>query len=131
MHKSITTNLADLRAATEQLNAAVDALSAEGGGSGGNDPTARLLRQQIALAATSILTAIKDPAGMGMEAIGQVTVITANRIFWEWGVFDAIPTDEGSSITYGELATIANADVSLLGENVQNGLDLIECCCWF
>ena len=121
--KGNATKLEELRVATQRLNAAVNAWSVEvGGGSGGNPATDRLLRQQIALAATSILTAVKDPAGMGMEAISQVTVITANRIFWEWGVFDGIPTDEDSGITYAELATMVNADASLLGEESQTFL---------
>ena len=111
----IDTSIHDLKAATLRLNAAVDALSekAAAAANGGGD---KALRLQIVSAANAILASVKDPAGIGMEAIGQVTLITANRIFWAWEVFDAIPIQDGSSISYEELAAKADAEVSLLGE---------------
>lgn len=73
-------------------------------------------RQKIIEAASKILAAAKDPSDQGMDAIGQLTLIAANRIFWEWGVFDEIPLE--GSISYSELAEKVNSDVSLLSEQV-------------
>jgi len=97
-------------AATDQLNAAVSRHGISPAG-GGFDKTQL---QEIVDAAQRIVTAAKDPMGMGMEAIAQLSVITANRIFWEWGVFEAIPV-EGST-TWSDLAAKVDADVSLISE---------------
>ncbi len=96
-----------IRAATEQLSAAV----AEAGGPDKAD------WQKIAHAAQKIHEAAKDPANAGMEGICQISLITANRILWEWGVFDEIPLE--GSISYSELATKVDADVSLLSESTM------------
>jgi len=108
----------DIRAATDQLNAAVAGLAGPGApgehGEAGNPDKTQY--QKIVEAAQKVLAAAKDPAGMGMEAIGQLSVITANRIFWEWGVFDEIPAT--GTISYAELAKKVEADVSLLGETL-------------
>ncbi|KAH8893060.1 O-methyltransferase [Thozetella sp. PMI_491] len=91
-----------LQAAKEQLDAAV----AEAGGPDTAD------WHQIALAAQKIVDAVRDTNGLGMEAISQLSVITAKRIFWEWGVFDAIPPE--GSISYLDLAAKVDTEVSLL-----------------
>jgi hypothetical protein len=110
---------ADLQAATDELNAVVgDYMSRP------VDADDKGQRQQIIEAASKILAAAKDPSDQGMDAIGQLTVIAANRIFWEWGVFDEIPLE--GSISYADLARKVNADVSLLSEQCANAWGLEE-----
>lgn len=101
---------ADLQTATNQLTAAVDEFMS------GPDVDDKGKRQKIIEAATKILAVAKDPSDQGMDAIGQLTLIAANRIFWEWGVFDEIPAE--GTISYSELAEKVNADVSVLSESL-------------
>lgn len=82
-------------------------------------------RQKIIEAASKILAVAKDPSDQGMDAIGQLTLIAANRIFWEWGVFDEIPLE--GSISYSELADKVNADVSLLSEQFFKYVKSMNC----
>jgi hypothetical protein len=99
-----------IRAATEELNAAVRELTSPEGDSILDKGEC----QRIVNAAQKILSVAKDPSGLGMEAFSQLTVITANRIFWEWGVFDEIPRE--GSISYRELAAKVDAELSLISE---------------
>ncbi|KAH8886527.1 O-methyltransferase [Thozetella sp. PMI_491] len=99
----------ELRDATEQLNAVVGQLSCP---EAPGEDLDKAQCSQIFAAAQKILALTKDPYAMGFEVITQLCLITANRIFWEWGVFDAIPID--GSISYAELATKLDAEVSLL-----------------
>ncbi|CAM1510019.1 Fc.00g003540.m01.CDS01 [Cosmosporella sp. VM-42] len=100
------TRRADLQAATDSLTAAVGEFTA------GPDVDDKGQRQKIIEAAEKIISVAKDPSDQGMDAIGQLTLIAANRIFWEWGVFDEIPPE--GSISYSDLAGKVNADVSVL-----------------
>lgn len=110
---------ADLQAATDELNAVVgDFMSGPDGDDKGQ-------RQKIIEAASKILAVAKDPSDQGMDAIGQLTLIAANRIFWEWGVFDEIPLE--GSISYSELADKVNADVSLLSEQFFKYVKSMNC----
>ena len=99
----------DIRAAAAQLTAAVGELADPPAGSKELD---KAQAANIVEAAQRILSLAKSPAGLGMEAIGQLSIITANRIFWEWNVFEAIPRD--GAISYAELAAKVDADVSVI-----------------
>lgn len=99
-----------IRAATEELNAAVGELTSPEGDS----ILDKAECQKIVNAAQNILSVAKDPSGQGMEFLGQITVMTAIRIFCEWRVFDEIPLE--GSISYRELTTKVDAELSLLSE---------------
>lgn len=99
----------DIRSAVAQLNAAIGEI--EDQTPEDKEPDKALLLR-ITEAAQTIHSAAKSPASLGMEAISQLSLIAANRIFWEWKVFDAIPRD--GSITYAELAAKVDADLSVI-----------------
>ena len=99
---------ADLQAATDNLTTAVGEFVA------GPDVDDKGQRQKIIEAAEKIISVAKDPSDQGMDAMGQLTLIAANRIFWEWGVFDEIPLE--GSISYSDLAGKVDADVSVLSK---------------
>ncbi|KAK3690325.1 O-methyltransferase [Podospora appendiculata] len=101
---------AELQLATEQLNAAVARFN--------NEPAAdeavdQGQRRDIIEAAKRIIESVEGPAEQWVESAGSLAVIAANRLFWEWNVFESIPLD-GSSISYADLATKVDAELALL-----------------
>ena len=110
MSASSNKRLAAIQAATEELNAAVGELTSPEG----DNILDKAECRKIVNAAQKILSIAKDPSDLGMEVFSQLTVMTANRIFWEWGVFDEIPRE--GSISYRELAAKVDAELSLLSE---------------
>ncbi|KAK3382753.1 S-adenosyl-L-methionine-dependent methyltransferase [Lasiosphaeria ovina] len=71
-------------------------------------------RFKVLEAARAIIGAVEAPTDLLMQWVPSVTQLTAVRLFNQWKVFDAIPTESGSSISYKELAEKVNADVILL-----------------
>lgn len=69
-------------------------------------------RRNIIEAAYRIIETVKDPADQWLDITNQVSLFTANRLFWEWGVFDEIPSE--GSISYKELSEKVKVEESLL-----------------
>ncbi|KAK1449231.1 O-methyltransferase [Colletotrichum melonis] len=97
-------------AATEEVNAALQSFVTSPGPSGGDLDKGQ--RRRIIDAANKLINAVKDPGDEWFDATAQVAQLGANRLFWEWKVYDHIPSD--GSISYGELAKKVDADVSLI-----------------
>ncbi|KAL1880550.1 hypothetical protein VTK73DRAFT_5563 [Phialemonium thermophilum] len=121
MPDSQVNRLDKIRSAAEELNAAVADLRSD-------DPSKAQLEGIVEIA-QRIVSAARDPADQGLEVFRQISLITANRLFWEWGVFDEIPRE--GSISYRDLAARVAADVNVLsrigGVLVSSGvLDLVD-----
>jgi len=101
----------ELRLATDKLAAAVAEFEAHPVPDGSDTDKAQ--RSAIVGAATEILAAVKNPADQWMDATAQNALMAANRLFWEWGAFDAIPLD-GSAISYKDLAVKVDVQLKLL-----------------
>lgn len=106
-----------LLVAADQLNAAIGEFTAQPAVDGSDVDKAQ--RRNIVDAATRILDAVKNPTDQWVDVTIQIAVIFANRLFWEWGVFDAIPLD-GSSISYTDLAAKVVALLSEWGLRITN-----------
>lgn len=106
---------AEATAAAEEVNAALQSFVTGPGPSGGDLDKAQ--RRRIIDAANKLITAVKDPADEWFDATAQVAQLGANRLFWEWKVYDQIPLE--GSISYGELAGKVDAEESLISESIS------------
>lgn len=96
----------ELKTATVELNAAVDAFTNSSGGAS---------RQDIVSAAEKILLSARDPNGQWMDHALETGRIGATHVFHVWGGFAHVPVH--GSILFTELAQKLDAEVSLVGES--------------
>ncbi|KAK4235045.1 S-adenosyl-L-methionine-dependent methyltransferase [Achaetomium macrosporum] len=71
-------------------------------------------RIKVATAALELAAAVRTPTDTVMDWFATMSVISSVRLFLHWGAFDMIPSGEGESITYAELAERVNADEGLV-----------------
>jgi hypothetical protein len=102
----------ELRTAAAELAAAVDEFIANPQADG--SAVDQLRRRKVIDAAGRVQALVKDPADQWLDMLQGITLTAANRLFSEWGVFGAIPSE--GSISYSDLAAKTNADVTLLGK---------------
>lgn len=76
-------------------------------------PLDQLRRRKVIDAALRVGALVKDPADQWLDMLQGITLATANRLFSEWGVYDAMPAEE--SISYADLATKVDVEPMLLG----------------
>ncbi|OLN97441.1 Demethylsterigmatocystin 6-O-methyltransferase 1 [Colletotrichum chlorophyti] len=99
-----------LQAATEELRLAVgDFLTKSDTSEAQLDAAKRL---KVINAAEKILATVKEPIHQWLDMSAHTVLITASRLFSDWGAFDAIPAE--GSISYDDLAEEVNAEASLL-----------------
>jgi hypothetical protein len=103
----------ELRLATDRLATAVANFEAHSVPDGSDTDKAQ--RSDIVEAANNILAAVKNPTDQWMDVTAQTALMAANRLFWEWGVFDAIPLD-GSPVSYSDLAVKVDVQAQLLSK---------------
>lgn len=72
-------------------------------------------RVKAVTAALELATALRPPGDIIMGWFGNMSVISAVRLFMHWGAFSIIPSGKGESIPYAKLAERINADEGLLG----------------
>ncbi|KAB5516967.1 O-methyltransferase [Coniochaeta sp. 2T2.1] len=101
----------DLQLAATKLAAAVAEFEAHPSPDGSDTDKAQ--RSAIVGAANEILIAVKNPVDQWMDITAQVSLMGANRLFWEWGVFDQIPLD-GGAVSYEDLAVKVDVQAKLL-----------------
>lgn len=78
-----------------------------------NDAAA--LGVKTATAALELANAIRPPQDTIMNWFATMSVVSAVRLFQQWGAFEVIPAGPGESITYAELARRIDADEGLVG----------------
>jgi hypothetical protein len=103
----------DIKAVSEELNKAVADYTTNAS-SGGSDID-KSQRRRIVDAANRLIASVRDPDDEWVDSTVQTAVITANRLFWEWKVFEHIPSEPGSDISYAELAEKTGVEEALLG----------------
>lgn len=103
----------ELRLATDKLATAVAEFEAHSVPDGSDVDKAQ--RSAIVGAANDILAAVKNPTDQWMDVTAQTALMAANRLFWEWGAFDAIPLD-GSPVSYNDLAATVGVQAKLLSK---------------
>lgn len=103
---------ADAASAADEVAAAVRAFLDERHTSGGD--VDKTQRRRIVDAANALIAAVKDPADEWFDATAEVARLGANRLFWEWKAYDAIPVE--GSISYAELAGKVEAEEALIRE---------------
>ncbi|KAK3321754.1 O-methyltransferase [Apodospora peruviana] len=101
----------ELRIAQDKLASAVAEFEAHTAPDGSDTDKAQ--RSAIIAAANDILAAVKNPADQWMDVTAQTALMAANRLFWEWGAFDAMPRD-GSAVSYKDLAVKVDVQAKLL-----------------
>lgn len=101
----------DLRLATDRLTTAVAKFEADLVPDGSDTDKAQ--RSAIVSAAHDVLALVKSPADQWMDVTAQTALMAANRLFWEWGVFDAIPLD-GTPMSYNDLSVKIDVQAKLL-----------------
>lgn len=104
--------LADLReTAGSLMSSVIDFVAAESNGN--TDPALDLMRRAKILEATRRIQLLtKDPGDEWTDMVYASTLMTAKRLFCDWGVFDAIPTE--GTISFAELAAKVDAEEMLL-----------------
>lgn len=101
-----------IKAATEELSAAVKDFVTQGGDF--SDNVDKVQRQTIIDAAQRIMDSVKRPDHRWHD-FGQMTALYASaQLFYEWGAFEAIPVE--GSITYQELAAQTDTEEALLSK---------------
>ena len=101
---------AELQKSAVELKAAIDEFVANPQADGAQID--QLRRRKIMDAASRVSGIVKDPADQWLDLLQAITLATANRLFSEWGVFDAIPPE--GAISYSELAAKVNAEPGLI-----------------
>ncbi|OIW23060.1 O-methyltransferase [Coniochaeta ligniaria NRRL 30616] len=101
----------ELRLATDKLASAVAEFETHPVPDGSDADKAQ--RSAVVGAANAVLAAAKNPTDQWMDVTAQNALMAANRLFWEWGVFDAIPLD-GAPVSYDELAGKVDVQAKLL-----------------
>ena len=71
-------------------------------------------RMGLMEAAQGLLDATRQPVDQLMDAMATMAQLTALRLFIEWGVLDALPSD--GSMTFKDIATKLDANVDLISE---------------
>ncbi|KAF6814099.1 O-methyltransferase [Colletotrichum plurivorum] len=101
---------ADAASAADEVAAAVRAFLDERHTPGGD--VDKTQRRRVVDAANALIAAVKDPADEWFDATADVARLGANRLFWEWKAYDAIPAE--GSISYAELAVKVEAEEALI-----------------
>jgi hypothetical protein len=73
-------------------------------------------RMGLIQAGTDLTDAVSLPKDKLLTMLPHFSHITAIRMFIEWQAFQKIPTDDGASISYDELAAKVGGDVSLISK---------------
>jgi hypothetical protein len=81
----------ELRLAKDKLAAAVAEFETHSVPDGSD--TDKTQRSAIVAAANDILAAVKNPVDQWIDVTAQSALMGANRLFWEWSAFDALPLD--------------------------------------
>ena len=71
-------------------------------------------RMSLIEATQGILDATRQPVDQLMDTLSTMAQFTALRLFIEWGVLDALPSD--GFMTFKEIATKLDANVDLISE---------------
>ena len=108
---AVSDPIADLLAATKELTGAVDEFTSQAAGAGQTAASGHNLNLGQR---RRIIDAAKDPVDQWMDVTAQSALFTANRLLFQWGVFEAIPLE--GSISYAELAAKVDADPVLISE---------------
>lgn len=85
-------------------------------GSGDTDPD---LRVDIVRALDRLAGTVRDtrePHGMMMWFMSQVSCFTAIRLFLRWNAFEKLPVEEEAAISWAELADVLRGDVALISK---------------
>lgn len=100
----------ELRKVAAELAAAVDEFVANPQANG--TAIDQLQRRKVIDVAGRVQALVKDPADQWLDMVQGITLATSNRLFSEWGVFDAIPPE--GTISYSDLAAKVDAEATLL-----------------
>jgi len=105
----------ELEKALADLTHAVEVFTADDANR--EKPDEKAMRVKIMHSAAAIQGLVTDMAGeMLWTATKNASTRSAKLLFSNWGVFEAIPIEEGSSISYADLAAKVDAEEALLGE---------------
>jgi hypothetical protein len=114
----------ELRLAKDKLATAVAEFEAHSAPDGSDTDKAQ--RSAIVGAANDILAAVKNPTDQWMDVTAQTALMAANRLFWEWGAFDALPLD-GSPVSYKDLAVKVDVEEKLLSKAFLFSVQHVAC----
>jgi len=72
----------------------------------------------------------REPHGMVMWFMAQISSFTAIRLFLKWNAFEKLPIEKGAAISWAELADKLNGDVALISEAQDSRVhcSLLVCC---
>ena len=77
-------------------------------------------RADLAMAAEDLINTVCEPRERDQRIFSQVAHYTAIRLFVKWKVFEKLPTEPGTAISYAALAAKVGADEALIGEAVHS-----------
>ena len=77
-------------------------------------------RADLAMAAEDLINTVCEPRERDQRIFNQVAHYTAIRLFVKWKVFEKLPTEPGTAISYAALAAKVGADEALIGEAVHS-----------
>ncbi|KAK3381140.1 O-methyltransferase [Podospora didyma] len=82
-------------------------------------------RRDIVDATDRVQRLVKDPADQWIDVVYPQTLATTKRLFYDWGVFEAIPPE--GSISYADLAAKVDAEEVLLARlgNILVGAEVL------
>jgi len=103
-----------LRSLAADISSSIDKLASSSG------PEADVARLKASAAVLELGNSLRPPPEVILNWFGSASIVSAVRVFQEWGVFDAIPalTPGGSGpqgISFSDLASKVEAEESLLG----------------
>jgi hypothetical protein len=75
-----------------------------------------LQRMGLLKAGTDLIDTVSLPQDKIVLFLPQIAHLTAIRMFIKWKAFEKVPTDDGATISYKNLAAKLGADVSLISK---------------
>jgi hypothetical protein len=108
-------NKEHLRSLASSISSSIDQLTTPDG------PDAKAAHMKAAAAALELTASLRAPPEVIMSWFSTASVVSAVRLFQEWGVFDVIPAGP-QGISFSELAEKVKAEESLL----SNGHSLLS-----